>query len=101
MLIAAISASDTTMPLGYWPVSSWQRTAQALARTLDAAQKPRVIFELIVEPVILGREPDQQSGRFSLAGNDDLLTLGFAQKPGEIVLDFGYRNLPHTGSPNC
>jgi hypothetical protein len=26
MLIAAISASDTTMPLGYWPVSSWQRT---------------------------------------------------------------------------
>src|ERR1700730_9090692 len=28
MLIAAISASDTTMPLGYWPVSSWQRTVR-------------------------------------------------------------------------
>src|ERR1700722_5528804 len=26
MLMAAISASDTKMPLGYWPVSSWQRT---------------------------------------------------------------------------
>jgi len=28
MLMAAISASDTTMPLGYWPVSSWQRTVR-------------------------------------------------------------------------
>jgi hypothetical protein len=27
MLMAAISASDTTMPLGYWPVSS-QRTVR-------------------------------------------------------------------------
>jgi len=35
-----------------------------LARTLDAAEKPRVIFEQIVEPVILGREADQQSGGF-------------------------------------
>jgi hypothetical protein len=26
--MAAISASDTTMPLGYWPVSSWQRTVR-------------------------------------------------------------------------
>src|SRR5882672_10093499 len=28
MLTAAISASDTTMPLGYWPVSSSQRTVR-------------------------------------------------------------------------
>src|SRR6266849_552351 len=28
MLIAAISASETTMPLGYWPVSSSQRTVR-------------------------------------------------------------------------
>jgi class 3 adenylate cyclase len=26
--MVAISASDTTMPLGYWPVSSWQRTVR-------------------------------------------------------------------------
>jgi hypothetical protein len=51
------------------------------ACTLDAAQKARVVFELMAEPVILGSEADQHSGRFSIAGNDDLLTLGFVRKP--------------------
>jgi hypothetical protein len=58
-------------------------------RLLDAAQEARIVFDLIVAPVILGREADQQSGRFSIAGNDDLLVLGLAQKLGEIVLDPG------------
>jgi hypothetical protein len=31
---------------------------QVLARLLDAVQKPRILFKLIVEPVILGRESD-------------------------------------------
>ncbi len=44
----------------------------------DAAQEARVVFELMVEPVILGREADQQSGRFSVAGDHDLLPFGFA-----------------------
>jgi hypothetical protein len=63
--------------------------AQAIARLFDAAQKARVVFDLIVQPVILRREADQQSGWFSVAGNYDLLALGFAQKPREVVLDFG------------
>jgi hypothetical protein len=63
--------------------------AQALPRLFDAAQKARIIFELIIEPIILGREADQQSGRFPVAGDDDLLSFGFAQKPREVVLDFG------------
>lgn len=32
---------------------------QAPSRAIDAAQKARVIFELIVAPFILGREADQ------------------------------------------
>jgi hypothetical protein len=60
---------------------------QALSRLLDAAQKPRVIFELIVEPFILRRETYQHTGWFAVAGNDDLLAFGFAQKPGEVVFD--------------
>jgi len=28
MLMAAICSSETTMPLGYWPVSSSQRTVR-------------------------------------------------------------------------
>ena len=61
---------------------------QAVARPFDAAQKARVIFELVVEPVILGPEADKQSGRFPVAGDDDLLVFGFAQKPREVVPGF-------------
>lgn len=62
---------------------------QALSRLLDAAQEARVAFELVVEPVILGPEAYQHPGRFSVAGDDNLLAFGFAQKSREIVLDFG------------
>ena len=48
----------------------------------DAASEARIVFELIVEPVIFGREAYQQSGWFSVAGNDNLLGFGFVQKPG-------------------
>ena len=58
--------------------------AQAIARLFDAAQKARVVFELVVEPVILGRETHQHSGRLAAAGDDDFLAFGFAQKPGEL-----------------
>ena len=56
---------------------------------LDAAQKARVVFEPIIEPVTLGPEADHHPGRLSIAGDDDLLAVGFAQKPREIVLDLG------------
>jgi hypothetical protein len=62
---------------------------QALSRLLDAAQKRRIVFEPIIEPIVLGPEADQHSGRFAVASNDDLLGLGFAQKPREIVFDLG------------
>jgi hypothetical protein len=52
---------------------------QVVARLFDAAQKARVIFELIVAPFILGREAYQHAGWFSVAGNHDLLALGFTQ----------------------
>jgi len=52
--------------------------AQAFSRLLDAAQKPWVVFEPITEPVIVRRQADQDPGRFSVAGDDDLLPFGFA-----------------------
>ena len=62
---------------------------QALSRLLDSAQEAWIVFELIIEPVVLGREAYQHAGRLSAAGNDNLLSFGFVQKSGEIVLDFG------------
>ena len=61
---------------------------QALACLLEAAQEARVVFELIVKPIVLQREADQHAGRLPIAGDYDLLVLDFAQKPGEILLDF-------------
>jgi hypothetical protein len=63
--------------------------SQAVSRVFDVAQKARVVFEPTIEPIILGPEADQQSGRFPIAGDDDSLAFGFAQKPREGVLDFG------------
>jgi hypothetical protein len=42
--------------------------SQAAVRLLDAAQEARIVFELMIKPVILGRETDQQSGCFSVTG---------------------------------
>jgi hypothetical protein len=63
--------------------------SQALSGLFDPAQETLIGFELIVEPVVLGPEPDQHTGRLPVAGDDDPFTLGFAQKPGEIILDLG------------
>jgi hypothetical protein len=60
---------------------------QALSGLFYAAQQARVVFEAVIEPVILGPEADQHPGRFPVAGDDDL--LAFAQKAREVVLDFG------------
>jgi hypothetical protein len=54
------------------------RPLQAVVRLVYAAQEARIVFQLIVEPVILGRESDQQSGRSSIACNNDLLAFGLA-----------------------
>ena len=50
---------------------------QAVPRLLDAAQKARVVFELMIGPIFLGREADQHPDRSSVAGNNDLLGFGF------------------------
>jgi hypothetical protein len=63
--------------------------SQALSRAFDAAQKSRITFEPIIEPIILGPEADQRSGRFAIAGDDDPFAFGFAQKPRETVFDLG------------
>ena len=62
---------------------------QAPPRLFDAAQQARVVFEPIIEPVILGPEADQHADQFPVRGNDDLLAFGFARKPREVVVDFG------------
>jgi hypothetical protein len=53
------------------------------------AQKPRVVFEPITEPIILGPEADQHPGRFSSRGMTISSPSASRKKPREIVLDFG------------
>ncbi len=61
---------------------------QAPSRLVDAAKKPLVVFESVIEPVVLGPEADQHPGSFPVPGDDNLLFFCLAQKSQEVVLDF-------------
>src|SRR5690348_5628411 len=74
--------------------------ADAGPRFLDAPQETWVVFEPVVEPVVLGFEADQHAGRLTVTRDDDLLFFGLAQKMREIVFDLGQRDFLHSGLPN-
>src|SRR6266852_5521886 len=74
---------------------------QAFARPFNSAQKARVVFKAVFEPIFFRREPNQHPGRLAVARNDDLLRLSFAKITRQIVLDFGQRNFLHAGFANC
>jgi hypothetical protein len=46
--------------------------AQAFARLFDSAQKARVVFEAVFEPIFFRLESDQHPGRLAMTGNDNL-----------------------------
>src|SRR5712671_5679315 len=75
--------------------------AQAAPRLFDTTQEAGVLFETIFEPVLLGLKADQYARRFAMAGDNDLFFLRLAKIARQIVLDFGERNFPHSGFPNC
>jgi hypothetical protein len=74
---------------------------QAGASPFDPCKESRIVFQPVIEPVVLRTEADQHTGGLAVAGNDDLLILGLAQKAREIVFHLGQRNLFHARSPNC
>src|SRR4051794_28383707 len=53
--------------------------AQALLCLFDAAQKTRVVFEPIFEPVLLRLESNRHACRFSVTRDDDLLRLSLTK----------------------
>ncbi len=48
---------------------------EALPCSLDAPQESWIALQPILEPVVLRLEPDQDSGRLTMAGDDDLLAF--------------------------
>jgi len=46
---------------------------ETLARRFHARDETRIVFELVIEPVIFVLENDQHGGRPPVARNDDLL----------------------------
>jgi len=55
-------------------------------RLLDATQKLRVMLESILEPVLFRCEPDQDAGRPTMAGYDDLLAGRELEVSRKIIL---------------
>ena len=63
--------------------------AQAGAGLFDARKKARVVYEPVIEPVVLRAEPDQQAGRLAVPRDDDLFRLSRTQIAREIVFYLG------------
>src|SRR6516225_5740204 len=59
MLRAAISASETTMPLGYWPVSSSQRTVRPVLVVVAEIDNHAITDEGLGAPILAdeGKQP--------------------------------------------
>ena len=60
---------------------------QAVARLFDSAQKSRIVWKTIFEPVFFRFKTDQDPSRLALTRDNDLLRLGLAQISGQVVFD--------------
>jgi len=59
---------------------------QSFSRSGNATQELRMVFQSIVEPVVLALEADQHSSRLAMSRDEDFLGLRQTQKSGQIVL---------------
>jgi len=66
--------------------------SEALSCPLDPTHEPRVVLELVVEPVLFGGEPDEDPRRASVARDDDRSCRGASEVAGQIVLHLGQRD---------
>src|SRR5438093_1054618 len=87
-LTNAIRARDSTGSSGLIERDTPPRL-QLVSRPLDPAREPRVIFKLVVEPVIFRREADQHTRGLAMASHDNRGIGGPPEIPGEIVLYLG------------
>ena len=62
---------------------------QAVTCLFDPSQEAGIVFQPIIEPIILRFESDQHASRFAMACDNDLLRLCFTEKPRQVILDLG------------
>lgn len=64
------------------------------SRLLDSAQELRVVLQTILDPIVLGSEPDQDAGKAPVTCDDDLVHGRLPEIVGEVVLDLGQGHFP-------
>ena len=52
-----------------------------------------MMLESVLEPVVLGAKPDQDTGRLAMPRDDDLAVLGQSQVSRQVILHLGQRDL--------
>src|SRR5262249_59290452 len=67
----------------------------------NAPHELRVVGETIVEPVFLVTEPNQDTGRPTMASDHDLFRLGQPEIAGEVILHLRQRHPAGLGYPGC
>ena len=66
---------------------------QALAGYAHSLEEPGVVLQAVIEPIVLGLEPDKNPGGLAVTRNHDFLGRGETQIPREIILDGRERDL--------
>jgi hypothetical protein len=73
----------------FWNVLETNASALSKASSclLDSMKESRVIFQLVIEPVVFVLEPDQHRRRLSVPRNDNAVLLSEAEVLRELILD--------------
>lgn len=70
-------------------------TAQAGTCLCSPLQKTRIVFKLVIEPIVFGGEAREDPRWSTVPRNDDLFFLRHAEVFGQIILEFSQRHFFH------
>src|SRR6266536_540751 len=91
------------MPPGRLLLHVWElHTAtgpKAAASGFHSGEETRIILEPVLEPVVLTFEPDQDTCRLPVTGDEYLFLLGESKEARQVVLHFGECRPFHDFSP--
>ena len=93
----------TAKGVGFIPVLDrvlqWNPTtfAQIKSRVLNSPQELGVVFQPVLEPVVVGRKADQHARRSPMTSNDDFFLGCLPKVLGQVIFHLRQSDLP----PRC
>ena len=67
----------------------------------DSGEKPWIMLEPVIEPVVLTGKANEDARRTTVTCDNNLLGCCLAEEARQVVFDFGEGDLFHSGIPCC